>query len=159
MDALAEFQLKCLLHALTFPAAERLSYSTCSVHEVENEGVVKRALPRATELGWKLHGAMPGWPRRGVEGAVAGAECLIRADQFEDDMEGFFVAVFVRDEKKIGKDARAARDAAERSRRAAEEEAAREKEAKRLRARGEDGVRAVLKKSKKKGGKPSALFR
>ena len=96
---------------------------------------------------------------RGVEGAVAGAECLIRADQFEDDMEGFFVAVFVRDEKKIGIDARAARDAAERSRRAAEEEAAREKEAKRLRARGEDGVRAVLKKSKKKGGKPSALFR
>ena len=159
VDALAEFQLKCLLHALTFPAAERLSYSTCSVHEVENEGVVRRALPRATELGWKLHGAMPGWPRRGVEGAVAGAECLIRADQFEDDMEGFFVAVFVRDEKKIGIDARAARDAAERSRRAAEEEAAREKEAKRLRARGEDGVRAVLKKSKKKGGKPSALFR
>ena len=42
---------------------------------------------------------------------------------------------------------------------AAEEEAAREKEAKRARARGEDGVRAVLKKSKKKGGKPSALFR
>ena len=25
VDALAEFQLKCLLHALTFPAAERLS--------------------------------------------------------------------------------------------------------------------------------------
>ncbi|ACO60658.1 predicted protein, partial [Micromonas commoda] len=96
VDALAQFQLRALLHAFEFPAAERLSYSTCSVHEAENEAVVRAALPRAAELGWRLCAAMPEWPRRGLDGAVEGAECLIRADQFEDDMEGFFVAVFVR---------------------------------------------------------------
>ena len=159
VDALAQFQLRALLHAFEFPAAERLSYSTCSVHEAENEAVVRAALPRAAELGWRLCAAMPEWPRRGLEGAVEGAECLIRADQFEDDMEGFFVAVFVRDERSIGKEARAARDAAERSRRNAAEERDKEREAKRARERGEEGVRAVLKKSKKKGGRPSALFR
>lgn len=159
VDALAQFQLRALLHAFEFPAAERLSYSTCSVHEAENEAVVRAALPRAAELGWRLCRAMPGWPRRGLEGAVEGAECLIRADQFEDDMEGFFVAVFVRDERSIGKEARAARDAAEKSRKNAAEERDKEREAKRARERGEEGVRAVLKKSKKKGGRPSALFR
>ena len=159
VDALAQFQLRALLHAFEFPAAERLSYSTCSVHEAENEAVVRAALPRAAELGWRLCAAMPEWPRRGLEGAVEGAECLIRADQFEDDMEGFFVAVFVRDERSIGKEARAARDAAERSRSDAAEERDKEREAKRARERGEEGVRAVLKKSKKKGGRPSALFR
>lgn len=159
VDALAQFQLRALLHAFEFPAAERLSYSTCSVHEAENEAVVRAALPRAAELGWRLCRAMPEWPRRGLEGAVEGAECLIRADQFEDDMEGFFVAVFARDERSIGKEARAARDAAEKSRVVnAAEERDREREAKRARERGEEGVRAVLKKSKK-GGRPSALFR
>ena len=158
VDGLAQFQLRALLHAFEFPAAERLSYSTCSVHEAENEAVVRAALPRAAELGWRLCRAMPEWPRRGLEGAVEDAECLIRADQFEDDMEGFFVAVFARDERSIGKEARAARDAAEKSRVNAAEERDREREAKRARERGEEGVRAVLKKSKK-GGRPSALFR
>ena len=34
--ALAAFQTKALLHALSFPSAERVSFSTCSVHALEN---------------------------------------------------------------------------------------------------------------------------
>ena len=119
-------------------------------------------MPEALSLGYTLETTIPGWHRRGLEGLLhpGQAQALIRADQFEDDMEGFFVAVFARDERSIGKEARAARDAAEKSRVVnAAEERDREREAKRARERGEEGVRAVLKKSKKKGGRPSALFR
>ena len=94
---------------------------------------------------------MPEWPRRGLEGAAEGAECLIRADQFEDDMEGFFVAVFVRDERSIGKEARAARRRARRRdrwRNAAEE---RDKEREAAEKRGAGGPAAVLKKVEEEG--------
>ena len=39
-------QEKVLAHALSFPRAERVVYSTCSVHHTENEGVVSRVLAR-----------------------------------------------------------------------------------------------------------------
>ncbi len=41
---LASFQLSALKHALSFPGALRVAYSTCSVHAEENERVVARAL-------------------------------------------------------------------------------------------------------------------
>ena len=46
---LAQFQAKALSHALKFPAAERVSYSTCSVHALENELVVKVGAHRQDE--------------------------------------------------------------------------------------------------------------
>ena len=76
--------IKALLHALQFPSAERISYSTCSVHPLENELVVKEVLPEAVKLGYKLEVAIPGWHRRGLpgylhEGSVEapGAEALV----------------------------------------------------------------------------------
>jgi putative methyltransferase len=100
VDKLAAFQKSVLKHAFTFPEVERVSYSTCSVHEKENEQVVRDVMGVAAEHGFKLTHALPTWHRRGfaVEGLSAeDALCLIRADPIEDDMEGFFVAIFERD--------------------------------------------------------------
>uniref|UniRef100_A0A670YSE3 NOP2/Sun RNA methyltransferase 5 n=1 Tax=Pseudonaja textilis TaxID=8673 RepID=A0A670YSE3_PSETE len=44
LQALAGFQRKMLAHALQFPALQRLVYSTCSVHQEENEDVVQDVL-------------------------------------------------------------------------------------------------------------------
>lgn len=56
LEGLSAFQLKLLLHAMNFPAVNRIIYSTCSVHTIENEGVVVRALSseEAQIRGWKL---------------------------------------------------------------------------------------------------------
>ena len=53
--------------------------------------MVKEVMPEALKLGYTLEKAIPGWKRRGVEGMLApgAADALLRADQFEDDMEGF----------------------------------------------------------------------
>ena len=48
LHALADFQLKALLHSMSFPAAERITYSTCSIHDIENENVVAQALTLQT---------------------------------------------------------------------------------------------------------------
>ena len=155
--ALADFQTRALRHALKFPGAERVSYSTCSVHAEENERVVRAVLPEATRLGYALVKALPTWHRRGVEGEVEGAECLLRADQFEDDMEGFFVAVFARPTPPGAKRAAEAAKKAEEAAKKAAEEA---KAAKRAREDGSAGVRAVQPLKKKKGKRAGGpLFR
>ncbi|KAI6884795.1 S-adenosyl-L-methionine-dependent methyltransferase [Hortaea werneckii] len=53
---LSTFQLRLLQHAMAFPSARKISYSTCSVHFLENENVVLRALqsPVAREKGWRI---------------------------------------------------------------------------------------------------------
>lgn len=109
LDALSAFQLKLLLHALHFPGARKVTYSTCSVHAQENEHVVMKALQSdvARRRGWQIlprqnqvHG-MREWPVRGVaeycEGDQTVAEGCIRS--YKDDgrgVMGFFVAGFVR---------------------------------------------------------------
>jgi hypothetical protein len=84
---LAQFQTKALSHALKFPSCERVSYSTCSVHALENELVVKEVLPEALKLGYTLEIAVPTWHRRGLHGAgdlaPDSTKALLRADQFE----------------------------------------------------------------------------
>ncbi|NXS24358.1 NSUN5 methyltransferase, partial [Mystacornis crossleyi] len=44
LQALAGFQRRALNHALSFPALQRLVYSTCSLHQEENEDVVQAVL-------------------------------------------------------------------------------------------------------------------
>ena len=62
VEKLAEFQEAALRHALAFPALRRLVYSTCSVHQRENEAVVAAVLTDAEALGFRLqasHSACP----------------------------------------------------------------------------------------------------
>uniref|UniRef100_A0A0D9VDT4 SAM-dependent MTase RsmB/NOP-type domain-containing protein n=1 Tax=Leersia perrieri TaxID=77586 RepID=A0A0D9VDT4_9ORYZ len=91
---LSAFQRKALSHALSFPSVERVVYSTCSIHQAENEDVVKSVLPLASSLGFELSTPFPQWRRRGLP-VFEGSEHLLRTDP-EDGLEGFFISLFVR---------------------------------------------------------------
>ena len=101
LQALAAMQLSLLKHALSFPSARVVVYSTCSVHPIENELVVKAALAdegiTGEGGGWKLATAIPQWPCRGLPllGSTALSEMLVRAGP-EVGTNGFFVARFER---------------------------------------------------------------
>lgn len=89
--SLAAFQKKVLIHALTsFPSAQLVVYSTCSVHREENEDVVAAAIKDVSSV-WSLVDALPAWPCRGLPGYK---ECLRSNSTMETD--GFFVALFAR---------------------------------------------------------------
>ncbi|KAM0127509.1 hypothetical protein ACHAP3_008741 [Botrytis cinerea] len=111
LTALAEFQLELLLHAFKYPAARKITYSTCSIHAEENESVVQKALASdiAKEKGWKILRrdnqirGMREWPVRGSIEACDGdevvAEGCIRANKGDEHATmGFFLAGFVRDQ-------------------------------------------------------------
>jgi putative methyltransferase len=129
LESLSTFQLRLLTHAMAFPAARRITYSTCSIHDQENENVVVKALASevAREQGWKILRrsdqveGMRKWHKRGSVEAAKGvsadlpdsttsaldleevADACIRCDKRgEDGTMGFFVAGFVRDESSIG---------------------------------------------------------
>jgi putative methyltransferase len=91
-------QEAALLHALHFPSVQRLVYSTCSVHQRENEDVVAAVLPAATAAGFRLIDPFPTWHRRGLP-VVEGSELLVRTDGHADGTDGFFVALFERSGK------------------------------------------------------------
>ncbi|KAI8960184.1 S-adenosyl-L-methionine-dependent methyltransferase [Daldinia sp. FL1419] len=117
LEALSSFQLTLLLHAFKFPAAKKITYSTCSIHAQENEQVVLKALRSdiAKERGWRILRrdqqvrGLREWPVRGSIDASDGdaevAEACIRS--YKDDgrgVMGFFVAGFVRDAKSAFED-------------------------------------------------------
>ncbi|KAI2609142.1 S-adenosyl-L-methionine-dependent methyltransferase [Hypoxylon sp. NC1633] len=110
LEALSSFQLTLLLHAFKFPAARKITYSTCSIHADENEGVVLKALQSdvAKERGWRILPrdqqvrGLREWPVRGSmeesNGDSEVAQACIRT--YKDDgrgVMGFFVAAFIRD--------------------------------------------------------------
>lgn len=94
LQSLSNFQKMIVRHALKFPNLRRLVYSTCSVHEEENEGVVAEILQAVPEFGL-VENPLPTWTRRGMDTYPFG-EHLIRADPVQDGMHGFFVALFER---------------------------------------------------------------
>lgn len=115
---LAGFQFKIVKHALSFPAARFVVYSTCSIHAIENEHVVERLLldPAVRHRGWRVRSraaVLPGWPRRGFETEFSSAvgktvderkklaEGCVRAVAKEDGGIGFFAVCF---ERKDGDD-------------------------------------------------------
>ena len=119
LTALSTFQLHILTHALRFPSARKITYSTCSIHFEENEGVVFQALATsvAKERGWRVLRreeqveGLKKWERRGQweEGKLSGSivdgrskqdvlDGCIRCDKgTEQGTMGFFVAAFVRE--------------------------------------------------------------
>ncbi|KAF2161247.1 hypothetical protein M409DRAFT_69866 [Zasmidium cellare ATCC 36951] len=125
LENLSTFQLRLLQHAMSFPAAKRITYSTCSIHAEENENVVVQALLSdvAHSRGWRIMkradqvDGMRRWHKRGsvdaarqaiaastTEGgakdfdAAEVADSCIRCEKGgEDGTMGFFVAGFVRD--------------------------------------------------------------
>ncbi|KAG8342135.1 hypothetical protein TRVL_07036 [Trypanosoma vivax] len=100
--SLSRMQRKLLAHALlSFDNCRTVVYSTCSVHEAENEDVVRQALgdTRVQARGWSLSHIMPStWKTRGRRNATDTfpLERTIRCDPIEDATNGFFVARFDR---------------------------------------------------------------
>ncbi|OBA23756.1 S-adenosyl-L-methionine-dependent methyltransferase [Metschnikowia bicuspidata var. bicuspidata NRRL YB-4993] len=116
LQKLAAFQFTIMKHALSFPKARKVVYSTCSIHPHENERVVVDLLRDVAvqAQGWHLaprDHVIALWPRRGwkeeftslCEGdddrcsELAGG--CVRSVPKEDGGIGFFAACFVRDEQ------------------------------------------------------------
>lgn len=97
---LQAFQLLVLKKAMSFPNAQFIVYSTCSVHEEENEIVVSKLLGSDEGADWELMEPVgfESWTRRGhtVEGITSqDAQKMIRCLP-SDGMNGFFVAAMKR---------------------------------------------------------------
>ncbi|KAK7194776.1 NOL1/NOP2/sun family [Novymonas esmeraldas] len=102
VERLARLQRKLLAHSLlSFDNCRTVVYSTCSVHEAENENVVREVLDdeRVQSRGWRLSNIMPTtWATRGMEkaGEAHPLRYTIRCDPAVDATNGFYVARFDR---------------------------------------------------------------
>ncbi|PYH91615.1 S-adenosyl-L-methionine-dependent methyltransferase [Aspergillus ellipticus CBS 707.79] len=122
---LSNLQTRIVEHALAFPAATRVTYSTCSVHLLENEAVVQRILASevARRRGWRVlrrdeqPEGMRKWGHRGerkervvgdkVDEEAVQTDVTLSDEELEGCLRcwpgddegtgGFFVAGFVRD--------------------------------------------------------------
>lgn len=110
LERLGRFQFTIMRHALSFPNAKKVVYSTCSIHAQENERVVVDLL-MDKDIGkkWELAPreiVIPSWERRGWSEeftALAGKKTVeelaggcVRSVPKEDGGIGFFAACFVR---------------------------------------------------------------
>lgn len=59
LQGLADDQTTLVLHAMKFPAVVAVCYSTCSVHELENEQVVRRILKGQSGACYRLQTRAP----------------------------------------------------------------------------------------------------
>jgi putative methyltransferase len=126
LEKLSNLQTRMIEHAFSFPAANRITYSTCSIHVQENEVVVSRALRTeiAQQRGWRVMrreeqpDGLKRWPYRGLDISTAIAadldpsregalHCLSEEDRQacirchagdEEGTMGFFVCGFTRKE-------------------------------------------------------------
>ncbi|ESO84385.1 hypothetical protein LOTGIDRAFT_132294 [Lottia gigantea] len=90
---LSNFQSLLLQHALTFHSVHRVVYSTCSIHEEENERVVDEVLRKFGDS-FELENILPEWKERGKEGYDCSDFC-IRLNTANHMTNGFFLASFV----------------------------------------------------------------
>ncbi|KAK3705446.1 hypothetical protein QZH41_019899 [Actinostola sp. cb2023] len=101
LESLSQFQLSAVVHALSFPAVKKVVYSTCSVHQKENEDVVFQALKKYDGV-FELTHIMDSWTNRGLP-VFPGAEKCIRATPDANKTNGFFVALFKRKDSDTSK--------------------------------------------------------
>jgi 25S rRNA (cytosine2278-C5)-methyltransferase len=108
LTKLSGFQTTALRHAMSFDSVHTIVYSTCSIHGMENEGVVAAALHNQRES-WRLVAppCLAHWTRRGQalpSGVDSGGatsltdselQCLIRCNE-QDETNGFFVSCLQR---------------------------------------------------------------
>lgn len=92
---LQEFQLSMIQKAFTFPRLKRLVYSTCSIHDEENEQVVEKALALKNAGHFDAAQVLPHVPMRGKTEYPHGELC-VRTDAKRDHTIGFFVSLFER---------------------------------------------------------------
>ncbi|PWY95263.1 S-adenosyl-L-methionine-dependent methyltransferase, partial [Aspergillus sclerotioniger CBS 115572] len=107
---LSNLQTRIVEHALSFPAATRVTYSTCSIHLLENEAVVSRILASkvAKRRGWRVLRrdeqpvGMRKWKHRGIrvdrgveggngageDGNGAGAGAGVEVRLSDEELEG-----------------------------------------------------------------------
>mmetsp|Transcript_131606 Transcript_131606/g.421016 ORF Transcript_131606/g.421016 Transcript_131606/m.421016 type:complete len:443 (+) Transcript_131606:47-1375(+) len=98
LQALAEAQAAIVLHCMSFPAAVAVTYSTCSIHEAENEAVVAEVLRNNSKF--RAVECLPKWKSRGtLSHGPAGPLCC-RASHDVDLTNGFFCARFEKQGKK-----------------------------------------------------------
>lgn len=103
---LQSFQLLTLQKAASFPAVEAVVYSTCSIHEEENEQVVASFLRSEVGNDWELKDPqrLKNWKRRGISHDGQATNLTLSTEEarkvvrcsVEDGTNGFFVAVFRR---------------------------------------------------------------
>lgn len=122
LKALSAFQIKLLQHAMRYPNARKITYSTCSVHAEENEHVVVRALHSPVARRWRVLkreeqvDGLKRWHVRGqlgvcedmlklyaaderADSAATIAEACIRCEKgTQEGTMGFFVAGFIRND-------------------------------------------------------------
>lgn len=118
LQRLSSMQTRIVEHAFAFPAATRVTYSTCSVHVEENESVVSRVLASdiARSRGWRVLRreeqviGLREWNIRGIpnpDTTLGGLEvpvlneeeregCIRCQPGDEEGTMGFFVCGFVR---------------------------------------------------------------
>lgn len=102
LNSLMNFQAMLLNHVLTFPNVKKVVYSTCSVHEQENESVIRDVLSKNQAFG--LQRVFPTIPSRGLnkEGVDDyDMSCCLRLNPSKDLTNGFFVACLMR-KKSLG---------------------------------------------------------
>ncbi|KAL0223810.1 hypothetical protein P9112_003200 [Eukaryota sp. TZLM1-RC] len=93
LNDIVDNQIDLVSHALAFPSAKKVVYSTCSIYEEENELVVSKILLRHNN--WTLERILPSFPGRGnTQHGKLMDHCVFC--EGDDSRDGFFVASFVR---------------------------------------------------------------
>ncbi|GME88267.1 unnamed protein product [Ambrosiozyma monospora] len=109
LKKLSNFQFTIVKHAMSFPNARKLVYSTCSIHAQENERVAVDFMldEQVKQQGWRIcdrSEVIPNWPRRGFVEEFSAlpdpekcAGGCVRSLPKVDGGIGFFAVAFERD--------------------------------------------------------------
>lgn len=106
LQNLQTFQINVIQKAMTFPSSRSIVYSTCSIHNEENEEVVAKVLASEEGQDWEVASPIgfDSWKRRGIkiDGITKDqAKMMIRCAP-SDGTNGFFVTLFRKKSAAIG---------------------------------------------------------